>query len=68
MAIPRLENKNHARRYGANCAECGKKLGHFRIDGSIGGKRVGFCSFNCQDTYSDKVEARRAVAGEGEAS
>jgi len=62
MAIPRLQKKNIERRFGTHCIECGKKLGRYRLDGVIDGQSVAFCSFGCQDNYSDKSEARLAVA------
>lgn len=63
MAIHRLDKKNIERRFGTHCTECGKKLGRYRLDGVIDGKSVAFCSFGCQDSYSDKADAAKAVEG-----
>lgn len=62
-----LENRNYARRFGTHCAECGKKLGRYRLDGTIADKRVGFCSCPCMDAYRDKVESSSTETENAEA-
>lgn len=49
MAV--LKNKNHSRRFGTHCAQCGKKLGRYRLDGAHNGRSISFCSFGCHDAY-----------------
>lgn len=49
-----MKKRNILRRFGSHCAECGKKLGEYRIDGAVNGEFVGFCCFKCCDTYQDK--------------
>ncbi|GAB7511499.1 hypothetical protein Bwad006_03140 [Bilophila wadsworthia] len=52
-----LSTKNFNRRYGTCCAQCGKELGKYRLDGRINGHSLSFCSFACHDTYIDKQKA-----------
>ena len=40
--------------YGTKCSECGKPLGIYQVTGRLGGKKVSFCSFRCQDVAMDK--------------
>ena len=49
-----ITGENVNRRHGSNCAQCNGKLGKYRLDGSIDGVSVSFCSFECHDKYKDE--------------
>jgi len=36
-----------------NCGNCGVSLGEFRLDGTLDGKKIAFCSFKCHDIYKE---------------
>ena len=52
-----MGNKLKKPGYGSNCSVCGKPLGKYQITGYLGGGRVYFCSFRCQDTAMDNHSA-----------
>ena len=56
MADP-YSSENHSRRYGTHCKQCRIELGEHRLDGTVNGVSVAFCSFKCHDVYVDEQAA-----------
>ena len=54
--MSRLTKKNHDRRFGETCKNCGNKVTKNCLEGSLNGESVRFCCFACHDEYVDKIK------------